>query len=88
MPFSYGLLDFALSKRCVLSMPPNPAYQYILSGPYSYLCQVTEKVLNKISIGNQPGLVPSLSTDFAAVHLHVSCYLLYSSSPDSSHYDK
>lgn len=55
-------------------MPPNPAYQYILSGPYSYLHQVTEKVLNKISIGNQSDLTPSLSTD--PVHSPPSCLLL------------
>lgn len=43
IPFLFGLLDFALSKRRVLAMPLNPAYQYMLSGPYPYLHQVTRK---------------------------------------------
>lgn len=40
-----------------MAIPLNPAYQYILSRPYSYLHQVTEKVLNKINIGYQSGFL-------------------------------
>jgi len=69
-------------------MPLSPVCQYILSEPYSYLRQVTAKVLIKINIGNQSGLITSLSTDPAAVHHHVSFYLLYNSSPYAFRYDK